>query len=364
MPGIFSKKNSLKLAKKAKHDANFNLKIEVEAEMAVARQMMLHPSDKLLASIKSFSDIIVGLIDDAEIKLAELFTFPECMDYLDKFFGSESGYYGLMTGTNIPDWMNEVLRSDVSAQNIIDHLTIHNKIACILWEVSTEFCKASPELFNKVKESVVLMLRKSGSPLQNDDELFQCFIHRCLQLFPSDEDMTDIRKLKISQQKPLQNVITAGIRPSKGHGLSVEKTKEHKRGADVWRVLWNSDCDFVKDAFKHGLPLISGASGTTARWLSLIELCQFHNNAQEEFKEYAAAIAAYMPHCGHHSWHETASVLVKLGIEYDKSDRFASIIPEAVLAPEQLQDIVAQFFVAGSQSPQAHSIDNAMFHCR
>lgn len=338
---FFSKKEARQRSQACKFDEHFNLKQEVHKDTTVAKELMTAPNENLCSSIKKFSNLLISLLDDETIQLNHLLAFEENIQYMDKFLGKNSGYYGTPLNENITAEIRRVLEQDVNNETVIDHLSIHNKIACIFWEVSTGFRTVSESISNEVKRIVPLISNAFSQDNQTAIN-FEQYVTRCNQLFPKEKEMDDVRERRLKPGNPLLAVKTAGIYPSKGYGVRKSKNteEEHNRGADFWRIKWSIENEFVLNAKKHQLPLISGASGTTARWLSLLELCHFHQNQPEDFCNYAAAIAAYMPHCGHHSWHETAYILNRSAVNYDQTNRFASIIPTAVMRSERLEQLI------------------------
>ena len=88
----------------------------------------------------------------------------------------------------------------------------------------------------------------------------------------------------------------------------------------------NPEASFVRDAKNNSMPLKAGVSGTTYRWMQIVDMLGGDPNLGR-----LAAIAALQA-ADAHSFHEIASAAKGFGVGYDPSNPYGNVgIPSAQL---------------------------------
>lgn len=326
-------------------DTNFNSRQMVSLESTIAEAIMSQPTEHSLKAIQRISDRLYDVLTQDSIEgikndtlLSDLVSSPIAKHRIYKSFLPESQQIGVLPETDAKQPVEQLilkyLSQKVTALNFILHLKISQAVSGMLYDLHKADNKTP-------KESLLLhtLLTKLAHRKGLDDtdtsalEKYRTLVER---IYPKPKEMKGIRFQRKHTGSELTR--TKGIHARDDYQQDSSSLTSifgaHVRGSDVWRVrLTDKDSEFAAEALKNNLPLIAGASGTSARWICLLALMGYDFDSIGEDQSihayYTTNILGYMVACGHHSMHEIAHVFKKAGANYMIGDWYTVISDKA-----------------------------------
>jgi hypothetical protein len=355
---------------KTRCDTNFNSLVKVRTESAIAEAIIKNPTQSSLDAIQKISSRLYQVLSAVECTspkkqtvLGRLAASAVSNRRIEKSFLPEAKNTGILSeidAAKVPEALIlDVLSKPVTQNNFILHLKISQTVAGMLFDML--------RMKNRKDEDTVLLeTLVKALVLDAQDQSIEVLLERYRELvdkiYPKPDEMKDIRFERKHNGTELTDIKSIYARDyTKTNVPDKSMFGAHVRGCDVWRVRLTTDMsDFAKNALAKDLPLIAGASGTTARWICLLELMGFSFKSSGDEKKtqanYVTNILGYMVTLGHHSMHEVAYVFQKAGANYKIGD-YCSVISDDAFPHEQIKQITQHFDdSAHATFTRAHSI--------